>query len=380
MERLQKQVQEAIDRLVESGGETGLQVAVYRHGEPLVDAVAGVADPATGRPVTSGTPFFSTSVGKGVTATVVHVLAERGALDYDTPIARLWPEFGAHGKQGVTVRHALAHTAGVPGLPADTRPEDLCDWDKMCAVIADAEPWWEPGTRTGYHAQSYGYILGEVIRRVTGRPISQVLREEVAGPLGVADELYFGVPEPELSRLARLEEASREGELPEMTAEMLQEIPFFKVVHGYTAAPLAVLPGAAYGNRTDVMTSDIPAGGTMSARAVVRMYAALLGEVEGVRLISGPRLRQVTAVAVSGVDELTGFPCKRGLGYDIGLPSPGAPEAPTVFGMGGSGGSAAYADTATGVAFALTKNRMTAGEFAVVAEIGGIVAKAVADG
>jgi CubicO group peptidase (beta-lactamase class C family) len=117
MNHIQQQVQEAIDQLVESGAERGLQVAVYRHGNAVVDAVAGVVDPATGRPVTSDTPFFSFSIGKGVAATVIHVLAERGVLGYDTPIVELWPEFGAHGKETATVRHALSQSVGVPGLP-----------------------------------------------------------------------------------------------------------------------------------------------------------------------------------------------------------------------------------------------------------------------
>src|SRR5215207_5720854 len=137
MNDIQYQVQQAIDQLVESGAERGLQVAVYRHGEPVVDAVAGVADPATGRLVTSETPFFSYSIGKGVAATVVHVLAERGAIAYDTPIAELWPEFGAHGKDKATVRHVLSQSVGVPGLPPGLTVDDLCDWDKMCAIIAD---------------------------------------------------------------------------------------------------------------------------------------------------------------------------------------------------------------------------------------------------
>jgi CubicO group peptidase (beta-lactamase class C family) len=136
----QLQVQEVIARLVESGAERGLQVAVYRNGEKVVDAVAGIADPATGRPVTSDTPFFSYSIGKGVASTVVHVLAERGVLDYDTPIVELWPEFGAHGKETATVRHALSQSVGVPGLQPGLTVEDLCDWDRMCAIIADAEP------------------------------------------------------------------------------------------------------------------------------------------------------------------------------------------------------------------------------------------------
>ena len=183
-----ERVQEAIDQLVESGAERGIQVAVYRNGELVVDAVAGVADPVSGRPVTQDTPFYNFSIVKGATATIAHLLAERGLFAYDTPIAELWPEFAAHGKQGVTIGHVLTQLAGVPGVPLDTTPEDLCDWDKMCDAIADAELWWEPGTKVGYHAYTFGYIVGEIVRRATGKPISQVLREEVAGPLGVASE------------------------------------------------------------------------------------------------------------------------------------------------------------------------------------------------
>src|SRR5947209_11700755 len=118
MNDIQQQVQEAIDLLVESGVERGLQVAIYRQGDLVVDSVAGVANPATGRPVTSDTPFYTYSTGKGATATVAHVLVERGLFSYDTPIVEFWPEFGAHGKEGATVRHVLTHTAGVPAGPA----------------------------------------------------------------------------------------------------------------------------------------------------------------------------------------------------------------------------------------------------------------------
>jgi CubicO group peptidase (beta-lactamase class C family) len=369
MDDIQQQVQQAIDGLVESGAERGLQVAVYRNGELVVDAVAGVADPATGRPVTTDTPFFSYSIGKGVASTVVHVLAERGVLDYDTRIVELWPEFGAHGKEMATVRHALSQSAGVPGLPPGLTVEDLCDWDKMCAIIADAEPWWEPGTRIGYHAVTFGFIIGEIVRRAAGKPISQVLREEVAAPLGVADELFFGVPESELDRLARLEEA--EGN-QEIFAAMPEDSPVFKL-----GPPECTT--AAYGNRADVLAADIPAGGTVTARAVARMYAALLGEVDGVRLISPERLREVSAVAMTGVDQIFGFPTTWGLGYSIGQFLSNAHETQHVFGVGGVGGSHAYADTATGTTFALTKNRL-APSFDAAEQVAGIVTKAVADG
>ncbi len=370
MNDLQHQVQEAIDGLVESGAERGLQVAVYRHGEPVVDAVAGVADHDTRRPVTPDTPFYTYSTGKGATATVAHVLVERGAFDYDTPIIELWSEFGAHGKEGATLRHALTHSVGVPGIPADTTPEDLCDWEKMCAVIADAEPWWEPGTKTAYHAYTFGYIVGEIVRRATGKLISQVLREDVAGPLGVADELFFGVPESELGRLARLED--EEGSA-EFLAAMPDDSPILKW------GPRATFPTADFGNRPDVLMADIPAGGKTSARAMARMYAALLGEVDGVRLLSPERLREISAPAFSGEDQIMGGPSTWALGYSVGRIGGGAQENPTEFGMGGAGGSYAYADTATGVAFALTKNRLTT-DFGAAERVAGIVTKAVAEG
>src|SRR5712691_4118213 len=180
---VQTQVQQAIDAMVDSGAERGLQVAVYHRGVQVVDAVAGLADASSGRHYASETPVYCYSVCKAAASTLIHMLAERGALGYETKVAEVWPEFGAHGKQGVTVRHVLNHTAGVPGIPLTTTIEDLCDWDKMCSAIADAELWWEPGTKVGYHAYTFGYIAGEIIRRVTGKAISQVLREELSGPL-----------------------------------------------------------------------------------------------------------------------------------------------------------------------------------------------------
>jgi CubicO group peptidase (beta-lactamase class C family) len=365
MSELQAEIQAAVDRLVETGAERGVQVSVYRHGEPVAEAVAGVADPETGRLVTPGTPFYNYSIGKGATSAVAHVLVERGAFSYDTPVVDLWPEYGAHGKQATTVRHVLTHTAGVPGLPADITAEDICDWDRMCALVADAEPWWEPGTKTGYHSYTFGYLVGEIVQRATGKRISQVLREEITEPLGVADELYFGVPLEEQARLARLEDDPNAGEMPEIPADH----PMLR------SAPLAIFPTAELGNRADVLAADIPAGAKTSARAIARLYAALLGEVDGVRLVSPERLRELSAVAFSGIDEVFGNPASWGLGYAIGRPGEDD-ESPTatVFGMAGAGGSAAYADTASGITFALTKNRITM-DFEAVNQVSEIIGK-----
>jgi CubicO group peptidase (beta-lactamase class C family) len=261
---------------------------------------------------------------------VAHVLAERGALYYDTPIVELWPEFGAHGKQRATVRHALSQSAGVPGLPRDLTVEDLCDWDKMCAII----------------------------------------REEVAAPLGVADELFFAIPKSEQGRLARLEDAPMP---PEMAAamQMPEDSPLLKLGPAETTT-------AAYGNRADVRSANIPAGCTVTARAVARMYAALLGEVDGVRLISPQRLQEVSAVAMSGVDQVFGFPTMWGLGYGIGQSLSNAHETQHIFGVGGVGGSHAYGDKANGIAFALTKNRL-APSFETAERIAAIATKAIAE-
>src|SRR6266511_524609 len=349
MDDLQRQVQEAIDELVGSGAERGMQVAVYRHGEQVVDAVAGAADPATGRPVTSDTPFYCYSVGKGATSTIAHLLVERGLFADDTPIAELWPEFGAYGKQTATVRNALTHSVGGPGVPADTTH------------------WWEPGTKTGYHTYTFGYVVGEIVRRTTGKPISQVLLEEVAGPLGVADELYFGMPAAELGRLARLEDAPGGAE---MLASMPDDSPMFR------AGPKATWPNAELGNRRDILMADIPAGGKMTARAVARMYAALLGQVDGVRLVTPERLRELSTPAMRGTDQVFGNEVTWGLGFAIGQLGSDSQATPTAFGMGGVGGTWAYADTATGTAAAVLKNRLSL-DFTVAEQLVGIITKAV---
>src|SRR3989441_1408219 len=360
---VQKQVQSTIDQMVDSDSERGMQVAVYKRGELIVDAVAGIADPATGRPVTSDTPFYNFSTCKAAASTVAHVLAGHGLFNYDTPVVDLWPEFGAHGKQKVTVRHGLSHTAGVRGIPLNTTMEDLCDWDKMRSSIPNAELWWEPGTKIGYHAYTFGYLIGEIIRRATGKPISQVLREEISGPIGIEKELYFGMPRSEHHRLAVLEDAPMPPDF-QMPA-MPPDLPMFK------AAPMSLMPNAAFGNREDTLAADIPAGGKTSARAIARMYAALLGEVDGVRLLSPERLREATTAPVSGVDEGFGMPTTWALGYSMGVPGG---ETKTAFGVGGVGGSFAGCDAATGIAFAVTKNRL-ANDFKAATQIIGLVTK-----
>ena len=160
-------VRAVLEDLVAEGPEIGLQVAAYLDGKLVVDTWAGLADPATGRPVDGDTLFMLSSTTKGVTATCAHVLADKGKLDYDRPVAYYWPEFGAHGKDTVTVRDVLAQRSGVPQTPVGYTPEWLTDWDRMCRGIADLTPMFEPSTRTAYASLTFGHMVGEVIRRIT---------------------------------------------------------------------------------------------------------------------------------------------------------------------------------------------------------------------
>jgi CubicO group peptidase (beta-lactamase class C family) len=348
---VQARVGAILQRLVESGAETGLQVAAYLNGELIVDACAGVADPSDGRPIRPDTLIHSFSTGKGFTSTLVHVLAERGLIDYDTPIAHYWPEFGAHGKERATVRHALTHATGVPQLPADITPAELCDWDTMCTIVAGQTPLWKPGTESGYHGWTFGWILGETVRRITGLTPGEALRVHVTEPLGVADELYFGLPESETARTAPLVEGGWEAWLESLPPS----VPFRRLV----APNRSVWTIAELANRRTYLLADAPAGGTTTARAAARMYAALLGEVDGVRLIPRERMERAAAVAVTGKDLMLLGRYSKGLGYFLGLPET-AGEL-TSFGHHGSGGSIAFADRERGLAFALTRTRLVSG-------------------
>ncbi|KFU75520.1 CubicO group peptidase, beta-lactamase class C family [Amycolatopsis lurida] len=364
MSDIQAKVQQVLDEAVASGAERGVQAAVYQNGKLVVDAAAGVTDAESNTPVTPDTLFFATSTGKGLTSTIVHVLAERGVLDYDEPIAKSWPEFAAHGKENATLRQALSHTIGLPEMPGDITPEGLADWDAVCSFIADSEPWWTPGTKTGYHALSFGYIIGEVVRRKTGKPIDEVLDEVVAGPLGISKEVFFGVPESELGRVAKLEDV--EG-AAEALASMPADMPLFKAV------PLGVAPQADIYNRPGYLKANVPGGGTMTARGVARVFAALAGEVDGVRLISDERLHEVAKPAATDEDQIFGFPATKTLGYDFGMPFKNAAETPNEFGAGGLNGSAASIDIATGTAIAVNKNRITMGDYSLFEKVAEVV-------
>jgi CubicO group peptidase (beta-lactamase class C family) len=330
-----------VDMLVDTGEETGVQVAVYQDGALIVDAVAGTADPATGRPLTSGTPIFSFSTAKNVTATLAHLLVSRGFLDYDTSVTDLWPEFGVHGKAPATLRHVLTHTVGLPAMPREITPAELPDWPRVCAALAAAEPRWRPGTAVGYHAYTFGYLVGELARRATGRPMRALLREWITAPLGIQGQLSFAAAEEALPGLARLEQ--RPGQWPAAPDDGEAIL-----------APWESRPSAEFGNDPEILRADVPSVGVATAQGLAAMFNAVLRGT----LLDSARLAELSALAFEGVDQVFANPARVALGFPLGRIGAPAEENSVAFGWPGGGGSYAYADPRRGVAFALTKTRL----------------------
>jgi CubicO group peptidase (beta-lactamase class C family) len=350
-------VDEALE-LALSLGEVGVQVAAYADGELVVDSWAGkVADTAGAEPVVSSTLFPIFSVTKAVTATALHIQAERGLVDYEAPVATYWPEYGTKGKEAITVRHVLTHRAGVPNMPNDLTPDRLGDWDWIVERLADVEPYAPAGTRNTYLSYSFGWLLGEIVRRTDprGRPYRQFVQEEICQPLGI-EELWLGVP-PELEhRVAVLSGASG---VPVPQPGTLQ----------YEAVPPKVLFTPSTYNRAEVHQAVIPgAGGIADARSVARFFALLAnrGELDGVRLLSEERVLSFLEPRPESaeVDDTYGRPFNAiGMGGfhlqvdQSGVISP-APAEGRVLAHGGAGGSVGWADVDAHVSIAICHNRM----------------------
>ncbi len=336
------------------GLERGASVAVTLHGEPVVDLWGGDAD-GDGTPWAEDTIVNVWSTTKTMSAICLLVLADRGELDLDAPVAEVWPEFGVNGKEGITSAHVLGHTAGLSGWDPAIAPATLYDHDEAVRVLAAQAPWWEPGTRSGYHALTQGYLEGEIVRRVTGRTIGTFLRDEVAGPLGA--DFHIGLPESEEGRV---------GELVTPGVGLGGDLSLPGVDHTSIAVRTLVsapITGAECNTR-EWRAAEIPAaGGTGNARSVGRIHSALAcgGTVDGVTILSPEGVERILVEQAHTTDAVLGMKMRMGTGF--GLMNDLIPLSPNPrsFFWGGWGGSIAVTDVDAGLTVSYVMNKMAAG-------------------
>jgi CubicO group peptidase (beta-lactamase class C family) len=353
---------------LESGSDVGAAVSFTLDGEPVVDLWGGFRDLERTRPWQRDTLVNVYSTTKGMTAICALQLVERGLLDVDAPVAEYWPEFAAAGKQDIPVRWLLSHRAGLPAIRKPMPADSLFDWEAMTSALAETEPWWTPGTQHGYHALTFGHLVGEVIRRVSGQSLGTYFRENVAEPLGA--DFYIGLPEDKEAQTTDLHggllgSASKRAQekLPEAIREFVRQISDPTTMTG--AAFNNPPPGDDTVNSRAWRAAEIPAAnGHATARSLARIYGALSrgGEVDGVRILEAATIERAIEPQSEGADAvLMGLPLRFGLGFM--LRSPVMPLSPNAraFGHPGAGGSIGMADPDARVGFGYTMNKMQPG-------------------
>ncbi len=341
-------VADALARNLDDGLDIGASVAVTIDGEYVVDIWGGHVDPDGTTPWERDTVVTVFSTSKTMTALCALILADRGELDLHAPVARYWPEFAAAGKDGIEVRHLLGHTAGLSGWDERLVPEDLADWERCTTLLAGQAPWWEPGTASGYHSLTMGYLVGEVVRRVAGVSLGEFFRREVAEPLGA--DFHIGLPASEEGRLAQLipppPSELRTAGLPELGVRTFGN-------------PLI---GGATTFEQWWRRSEIPAvNGHGNARSVAAVQSVVSGggEARGVRLLSSEGVAAILEEQSNGDDLVLGVPLRFGMGY--GLASETMPMGPRSCSWGGYGGSLVVNDLDARITIAYVMNRMEAG-------------------
>jgi CubicO group peptidase (beta-lactamase class C family) len=350
-------VRDAFVRNFTEHGELGAQVAVHVNGRKVVDLWGGVADPATGRPYDDHTLQLVFSTTKGATALCVALLAQRGEIDYDAKVADYWPEFAAAGKGEIPVRVLMSHRAGLPVIDRTLTADEVFAWTPLAEALAAQAPVWEPGTKHGYHAVTYGHLAGELVRRVSGKSLGAFFADEVAKPLGL--DFWIGLPASEEPRVAPLVPSPPPP--PEMQAMVAQ------FMGPDTLMGRALSLGGALGqsageemifNTAAMHAAEIPAAnGITNAASLSRMYAACVSEVDGIRLLTPETVAKVSETQTSGPDEVLMLESTFGLGFmTSGLMTPMLGKSS--IGHAGAGGSLGFADADSGVAFGYVMNQM----------------------
>ncbi len=369
-------VRDAFARNFAENGEAGAAFSLVQDGTTVVDVWGGVADVHTGEPYTRDTLQLVFSTTKGATAICANLLAQRGELDVDAPVSSYWPEFAQAGKGDVPVRWLLCHKAGLPFVNAPLGLDEALRWEPPVEALAAMEPLWEPGTAHGYHAVTYGWLVGEVIRRVSGLGPGEFFAREVAGPLGL--EFWIGLPAEQQSRVAPLTNSGPrsadggsgddEGDGTSGLANLVELIEEYlgpdallaKALGGATGMPFI---GNGVFNEPEVRAAVLPAAnGVTNARSLARMYAAAIGPVPGgpaAPLLAPEQLGAATTTQTSGADKVLMFDSTFGLGFMTA--SPFTPYGtPGGFGHSGAGGSVGFADPNHGIGFGYVMNRTLA--------------------
>lgn len=325
--------------------EIGAAVCAYVDGEKVVDLWGG--DAAEGRPWTEDTLQVVFSTTKAITAACALHLVDRGLLDLDAPVTDYWPEFG---KPGIPVRWLLTHQAGLAALDTPVTPAEAVAWQPMIAALEAQRPLWEPGTDSGYHAHTFGFLVGEVVRRVSGRSLGTYLREEITGPLGL--DFWIGLPAAEHHRAARIVAPKIDLSVdPATLPEALR--PYFDPASLTMRASMAVTPFLDHNDPAQLAAEFPSSNGAGTARGLAGFYAALL---DG-RILRPETLALATAEQVSGVDKVLQVPVRIGLGF--GLPTPDLFwHSPAAFGFSGYGGSLGFADPARRLTFGYVMNHV----------------------
>ncbi|MCS5638652.1 MAG: beta-lactamase family protein [Myxococcota bacterium] len=361
-------VRETFVANLESGADLGAGVAFTLDGETVVDLWGGFLDPDHEAEWQRDTLVNLYSTTKGMVAICVQQLVENGKLDIDAPVSDYWPEFAAEGKQDIPVRQLLCHQAGLPAVRKPLETSVLYDWDAFAAALAAERPWWEPGTRHGYHAITFGHLVGEVIRRVSGQSVGEYFRANVAGPLDL--DFHIGLPDEEHARTSSLRgrliggDPSKGGaKIPDALKAFMRDMADPSTMTGGAFNNPRIPPDAV--NTPEWRRAEIPAAnGHGTARALARVYGALSrgGEIDGVRILESESIERAIAVQAEGPDAvLGGMPMRFGLGFM--LRSPIMPLSPSkrAFGHPGAGGSVGMADPDARVGFGYTPNKMQMG-------------------
>lgn len=346
--------------------EIGASVAVMVDGQIVVDLWGGSADRRGTRPWKRDTLANVYSTTKGITAICAHRLVDKGELDLDAPVAKYWPEFAQAGKGDMPVRYLLGHRAGLPAVSKPLPDEALYSWEAMTGALAEQEPWWKPGESHGYHAITYGWLVGELIRRITGKSVGRYFREEIAGPLSL--DFWIGLPASEHERVARMAQA-KPSEAPDSgeragqpnLMRMMMENPTGITARAFANPMSLARPGVV--NTPEWRQAELPAAnGHATARSLATLYGALAagGVLGRTRVLSPESIGRCSAEQSRGPDEVLQVSTRFGLGFMLPQEHRSTRFGPNdgAFGHPGAGGSLGYADPEARVGFGYVMNHM----------------------